>query len=67
MNAHNPVTVCQCRPYRPCAACNAIQFDDCATCGETRADWHRCEHCGAVPIERLHDLVRRDLNSAVVL
>lgn len=51
---------CTCEPYKPCAECDAIQFDPCSVCGEPQADWPRCEHCGATDIIALHDQVKLD-------
>ena len=53
-------TPCTCEPYKPCAACEAIQFDPCEVCEEPRSQWHRCEHCGAMDIGYLHSKVRGD-------
>lgn len=60
--------VCQCEPYRPCTACEAItDLEECSTCGEVAYSWPRCTACGTVDIGYLHDRIRRDLNSAVIL
>lgn len=52
-------SICQCEPYRPCAACEAItDLEVCDVCHEAAYSWPRCTACGTVDEIYLHDRVK---------